>query len=166
MSALVTQTATPLEKVPGLGEGLVEKLNAGGVTTVEALADMTPEQLEAIEGIGPKTVEKISLAVNNYFASLETGEAAPLGEETDATAGLTVEEPAPETAAEVDAAEFEDAEAPVEAAAASNRRNQKNRVVSLGRSSGRENNLHWITPGLAVEARLGETRTYNLRFRS
>ena len=35
---------------------------------------MTPEQLEAIEGIGPKTVEKISLAVNNYFASLEGGE--------------------------------------------------------------------------------------------
>jgi N utilization substance protein A len=42
---------------------------------VEALADMTPEQLEAIEGIGPKTVEKISLAVNNYFASLESGAA-------------------------------------------------------------------------------------------
>jgi len=73
MSAMVTQTATPLESVPGLGEGLVEKLNAAGVTTVEALADMTPEQLEAIEGIGPKTVEKISLAVNNYFASLEQG---------------------------------------------------------------------------------------------
>jgi N utilization substance protein A len=71
MSAMVTQTATPLESVPGLGEGLVEKLNAAGVSTVEALADMTPEQLEAIEGIGPKTVEKISLAVNNYFASLE-----------------------------------------------------------------------------------------------
>jgi N utilization substance protein A len=61
--------------VPGLGEGVVEKLTAAGVTTVEALADMTPEQLEAIEGIGPKTVEKISLAVNNYFASLESGEA-------------------------------------------------------------------------------------------
>jgi N utilization substance protein A len=73
MSAMVTQTATPLESVPGLGEGLVEKLGAAGVTTVEALADMTPEQLEAIEGIGPKTVEKISLAVNNYFASLEQG---------------------------------------------------------------------------------------------
>jgi len=71
MSAMVPQTATPLESVPGLGEGLVEKLGAAGVTTVEALADMTPEQLEAIEGIGPKTVEKISLAVNNYFASLE-----------------------------------------------------------------------------------------------
>jgi transcription termination/antitermination protein NusA len=83
MSALVQQTATPLENVTGLGEGLVEKLSAAGITTVEALADMTPEQLEAIEGIGPKTVEKISLAVNNYFASLEGGEgvvAAPEGE--------------------------------------------------------------------------------------
>src|SRR5579885_1543894 len=61
MAALTSQTATPLENVPGLGEGLVEKLGAAGITTVEALADMTPEQLEAIEGIGPKTVEKISL---------------------------------------------------------------------------------------------------------
>ena len=76
MSALTSQTATPLESVPGLGEGLIEKLAAAGITTVEALADMTPEQLEAIEGIGPKTVEKISLAVNNYFATLEGGEVA------------------------------------------------------------------------------------------
>jgi N utilization substance protein A len=75
MADIMPQTATPLEKVPGLGDGLVEKLGAAGVTTVEALADMTPEQLEAIEGIGPKTVEKISLAVNNYFASLEPGAA-------------------------------------------------------------------------------------------
>src|SRR5258708_3837967 len=81
MADMQPQTLTPLDKVPGLGEGLVEKLGAAGVTTVEALADMTPEQLEAIEGIGPKTVEKISLAVNNYFASLEQGEAiAPEGE--------------------------------------------------------------------------------------
>jgi N utilization substance protein A len=90
MSALVTQTSTPLDKVPGLGEGLVEKLNAAGVTTVEALADMTPEQLEAIEGIGPKTVEKISLAVNNYFASFETGEAVAVEGEVPAE-GLPVE---------------------------------------------------------------------------
>jgi N utilization substance protein A len=76
MSALTSQTATPLESVPGLGEGLIEKLAAAGIATVEALADMTPEQLEAIEGIGPKTVEKISLAVNNYFATLEGGEVA------------------------------------------------------------------------------------------
>ncbi len=85
MSRLVGATSTPLESVPGMGEGIVEKLTAAGVTTVEALADMTPEQLEAIEGIGPKTVEKISLAVNNYFASLEGGEAV-------ATEGETVEE--------------------------------------------------------------------------
>jgi len=76
MSALTSQTATPLDVVPGLGEGLIEKLGAAGIATVEALADMTPEQLEAIEGIGPKTVEKISLAVNNYFATLEGGEGA------------------------------------------------------------------------------------------
>jgi N utilization substance protein A len=76
MSALTSQTATPLDSVPGLGEGLIEKLGAAGIATVESLADMTPEQLEAIEGIGPKTVEKISLAVNNYFASLEGGEGA------------------------------------------------------------------------------------------
>src|SRR5438309_4282991 len=98
MSALVGSTSTPLESVPGLGEGLIEKLSAAGITTVEALADMTPEQLEAIEGIGPKTVEKISLAVNNYFSALEAGEAA-----ADAEAGA-VEVPAegasPEASAE------------------------------------------------------------------
>jgi N utilization substance protein A len=75
MSALVSTAMTPLENVAGMGEGLIERLNSAGVTTVEALADMTPEQLEAIEGIGPKTVEKISLAVNNYFSNLEAGAA-------------------------------------------------------------------------------------------
>jgi transcription termination/antitermination protein NusA len=114
MSRLVT-TATPLTDVPGLGEGLTEKLAAAGVTTVEALADMTPEQLEAIEGIGPKTVEKISIAVSDYFASLEGateaeavegGEAAAEGpaavsteaaseEPTGAAAGAEAEEATP-----------------------------------------------------------------------
>ena len=95
MSALVMPSSTPLEDVPGLGEGLVEKLGAAGVTTVEALADMTPEQLEAIEGIGPKTVEKISLAVNNYFASLDGGEVVselPEGEALPEQEGAAVEE--------------------------------------------------------------------------
>src|SRR3982751_5382017 len=76
MSAMVGSPTTPLDQVPDLGEGVVEKLSAAGVTTVEGLADMTPEQLEEIPGIGPKTVEKISLAVNNYFASLEAAEGA------------------------------------------------------------------------------------------
>ncbi len=75
MSALVGGSTTPLERIADLGEGVVEKLSAAGITTVEALADMTPEQLESIPGIGPKTVEKISIAVNNYFSSLEAGEA-------------------------------------------------------------------------------------------
>src|ERR1700755_2259372 len=102
MQAMTSQTATPLESVPGLGEGLIEKLAASGITTVEALADMTPEQLEAIEGIGPKTVEKISLAVNNYFAGLEGGEGAVAvaeGEGTEApaeeVAGEATAEPTP-----------------------------------------------------------------------
>jgi N utilization substance protein A len=111
MSQLVTATNTPLENVPGLGEGLVEKLNAAGITSVEALADMTPEQLEAIEGIGPKTVEKISIAVNNYFSGLEGGEAAP--EAVEGEAG-------PETGISAESAEGEsvpETEIPAEASA-------------------------------------------------
>ncbi len=106
MSALVGQTATPLESVPGLGEGLIEKLSAAGITTVEALADMTPEQLEAIEGIGPKTVEKISLAVNNYFSSLEGAEetaALPETEMAERTPGGEGVEEAPASGENVEA---------------------------------------------------------------
>jgi N utilization substance protein A len=107
MAAMAPQTTTPLENVPGLGEGLVEKLSAAGVTTVEALADMTPEQLEAIEGIGPKTVEKISLAVNNYFASLESGDVGIAEGEAPAESAeqAVVEEAASEGLAEEAAAE-------------------------------------------------------------
>jgi N utilization substance protein A len=113
MSALVTPTATPLESVPGLGEGLVEKLGAAGITTVEALADMTPEQLEAIEGIGPKTVEKISLAVNQYFAALEGGEAQVEESATEGeapTEELSASEAITSEAAELTPAEQEPAE--------------------------------------------------------
>jgi len=115
MSALVGTSSTPLESVPGLGEGLVEKLTAAGVTTVEALADMTPEQLEAIEGIGPKTVEKISLAVNNYFISLEGGGAPAAEGEAEASQEVAAEEqPAEESGTEEIAAS---ADENVEAAA-------------------------------------------------
>jgi len=113
MSALVGNASTPLENVPGLGEGLVEKLGAAGVTTVGALADMTPEQLEAIEGIGPKTVEKISLAVNNYFSSLEGGEAAAAVEGEGESGAEETVAAADDITAEVEAA-AESKEAAVE----------------------------------------------------
>jgi transcription termination/antitermination protein NusA len=117
MAAMAPQATTPLENVPGLGEGLVEKLGAAGITTVEALADMTPEQLEAIEGIGPKTVEKISLAVNNYFASLEGN--APEGTvAAESGEGEAVsEEASPEAEGEVQASADKPAEESSEAAA-------------------------------------------------
>ncbi len=77
MRGMMTPQATPLESVPDLEPGIIEKLVAAGITTVEMVADMTPEQLEEVPGIGPKTVEKISIAVNNYFASLDAAEAVP-----------------------------------------------------------------------------------------
>ena len=80
MSQVMGQPSTPLDIVPDLEPGIIEKLVAAGITTVEQVADMTPEQLEEIPGVGPKTIEKISIAVNNYFASLDAA-AAPVEEE-------------------------------------------------------------------------------------
>jgi N utilization substance protein A len=85
MSQVMGQPSTPLDIVPDLEPGIIEKLVAAGITTVEQVADMTPEQLEEVPGVGPKTVEKISIAVNNYFASLDAvpvEEAAAISDET------------------------------------------------------------------------------------
>src|SRR6516164_412763 len=87
MSQVMTQTSTPLESVPDLEEGIIEKLVAAGITTVEQVADMTPEQLEEIPGVGPKTVEKISIAVNNYFSSLDAAAEAAEGAEGEGAEG-------------------------------------------------------------------------------
>ena len=85
MTGMTGGPTTAIEQVSELGEAIIQKLVAAGITTVEALADMTPEQLEEIPGIGEKTLEKISVAVRHYFGEYEPGEeragAAPTSEE-------------------------------------------------------------------------------------
>ncbi|MDR3751284.1 MAG: transcription termination factor NusA [Terracidiphilus sp.] len=78
--------STPIEQVSELGDGIIQKLVAAGITTVEALADMTPEQLEEIPGIGEKTLEKISVAVRHYFGHFEEGEEGHVPETAEAEA--------------------------------------------------------------------------------
>jgi N utilization substance protein A len=80
MQALSGGPSTPIEQVTELGEGIIQKLVAAGITTVESLADMTPEQLEEIPGIGEKTLERISVAVRHYFGHFEEGEEGPAAE--------------------------------------------------------------------------------------
>jgi N utilization substance protein A len=80
MQAMSGGPSTPIEQVTELGEQIIQKLVVAGITTVEALADMTPEQLEEIPGIGEKTLEKISLAVRHYFGEYEPGEERPVAE--------------------------------------------------------------------------------------
>ncbi len=79
MQALSGGPSTPIEQVTELGEAIIQKLVAAGITTVESLADMTPEQLEEIPGIGEKTLEKISTAVRHYFGQYDEGEERPEG---------------------------------------------------------------------------------------
>jgi N utilization substance protein A len=113
MNVVLNQPATPLESVPDLEPGIIEKLVAAGITTVEAVADMTPEQLEEVPGIGPKTVEKISIAVNNYFSSLDAvagSEEVPLSED----GGSTESEVATESEAATEEAALAGDEAPTE----------------------------------------------------
>ena len=74
MQGFGSTTTTAIEQVSELGESIIQKLVVAGITTVEALADMTPEQLEEIPGIGEKTLEKISTAVRHYFGQYEEGE--------------------------------------------------------------------------------------------
>src|ERR1700751_4403938 len=75
MTAL-TSPGTPLTQLAGVGPKTIEKLEAHGVTSIEKLADMTPEQLLEIPGIGEKMVEKIHQSVALYFEELEAQTAA------------------------------------------------------------------------------------------
>ena len=98
--------STPIEQVTELAASVLQKLVAAGITTVEGLADMTPEQLEEIPGIGDKTLEKISLAVRNYFAQLEAHEAVPAAAAVD-DADAAPPEKESESILETDEAEAE-----------------------------------------------------------
>jgi len=116
MQALTGGPSTPIEQVTELGEGIIQKLVAAGITTVEALADMTPEQLEEIPGIGEKTLERISVAVRHYFGHFEEGEEGHVPEVAEG-AELNAEHAAAESAEDetvsVDKAADEEGEAEV-----------------------------------------------------
>jgi len=92
--AALTAPGTALTELEGVGPKTVEKIEAHGITSIERLADMTPEQLMAIPGIGEKMVEKIQLSVAAYFQKLESQQAAE-GEQSAAE-----EMPVEETAGE------------------------------------------------------------------
>jgi len=70
--AALTAPGTPLAELKGVGPKTIEKLEAAGITSIEKLADMTPEQLVEIPGIGEKMLEKIHQSVAAHFEALET----------------------------------------------------------------------------------------------
>jgi transcription termination/antitermination protein NusA len=104
MTAL-TAPGTPLSELKGVGPKTIERIESHGVSSIEKLADMTPEQLTEIPGIGEKMVEKIQLSVAAYFQSLENPQP-----ETESLEALAEQE-TPEDAAEQAAAAEETAEA-------------------------------------------------------
>jgi hypothetical protein len=115
MQAMEGGPTTPIDQVTELGATVIEKLIAAGITTVEALADMTPEQLEEIPGIGEKTMEKIGTAVRHYYGQYEEGE----------------ERPAPKVAAETAEPQEAQGEAAVNAASAATESSEHVEEVSI-----------------------------------
>jgi N utilization substance protein A len=118
MTAL-TAPGTPLSELKGVGPKTIERIETHGVTTIEKLADMTPEQLTEIPGIGEKMVEKIQLSVSAYFQSLENPQP-----ESESLEALAEQETAEDAVEQADAAEetaeaadvaAENIEAPTEA---------------------------------------------------
>ena len=80
--AALTAPGTPLSELKGVGPKTIEKLEAHGITSIEKLADMTPEQLMEIPGIGEKMVEKVRQSIALYFEAVEAQAAAAAEAET------------------------------------------------------------------------------------
>jgi N utilization substance protein A len=93
MTAL-TAPGTSLSDLEGVGPKTIEKIEAAGITSIEKLADMTPEQLVAIPGIGEKMVEKIHQSVTAYFEALDARLAAEAAAEAAAAAEVAANPPA------------------------------------------------------------------------
>src|ERR1700726_3371672 len=85
--AALTAPGTPLTELAGVGPKTIEKLEAAGITSIEKLADMTPEQLVEIPGIGDKMLEKIHQSVAAYFEALELQATAAPSEAAGAEGG-------------------------------------------------------------------------------
>src|ERR1700726_4262119 len=97
--AALTAPGTPLTELKGVGPKTIEKLEAAGISSVEKLADMTPEQLVEIPGIGEKMVEKIHQSVAMYFQALEqAATAAPEAVAAETTESPVAEHPAADEA--------------------------------------------------------------------
>jgi transcription termination/antitermination protein NusA len=119
--AALTAPGTPLSELKGVGPKMIERIEVHGISSIEKLADMTPEQLMEIQGIGEKMVEKIQLAVAEYFQSLEAQQTAAAegevpaeaieGETAASVAEAETEAPAQEETSQAAAASSEEAPA-------------------------------------------------------
>ncbi len=73
------QTITSLSELPGIGEVTRERLEAGGIDSIEMMATKTEEELTAIEGVGPKTAAKLLESAQEWVA--QHVEFAPVADE-------------------------------------------------------------------------------------
>lgn len=75
------ETTTTLDQLPGIGDATRERLEAAGITSIEALATKTPAELVSIEGVGPKTADKLVEAAQEFVAQQLSLQMIPGAEE-------------------------------------------------------------------------------------